>query len=116
MEQLDFSPTSYKKRNAFFKKFIIPLLDHDAVHVPLVNSQIQLGYNHLPAQNALAEVGSPLDIQPLYCLFANPLRLPAYGPGYNDERYASRWEPPSVRFTNAGWWVFTFEVDSKNLS
>ncbi|MEQ8862811.1 MAG: hypothetical protein RIC54_05315 [Thalassobaculum sp.] len=116
MEQLDFSLTSYKKRNAFFKKFIIPLLDHDAVHVPLVNSQIQPGYNHLPAQNALAEGVSHLDIQPLYSRFTNPLRIPAFGPGYDDDRHASSWELPSDRLTNAGWWVFTFEVDAASVS
>lgn len=115
LDKLEFTPTGHNKRNAFFEKFIIPLLDHDAVHVPLVNSQIQPGYNHLPAQNALAEGVSHLDIQPLYCLFTNPLRIPAYGPGYDDDRHASSWERPSDRLTNAGWWVFTFEVDSSSL-
>lgn len=114
--KLDLDATGYNKKNAFFKNYISPFLDHDSVHAPLVNSQIQPGYNHLPVQNALAEGGSPMDIQPLYCLFTNPLRLAAYGPDYDDERHASKWEPPSDRFTNVGWWVFTFEVDSASVS
>ena len=53
-----------------------------------------------------------LGLSPLFCM---PLRLARFGPEYG-RNGIPKWERPSDRLTNVGFWIFTMEIDSPDLA
>lgn len=106
-----------EKRNGLWTHFLKPnLLNQDRkTYVPLLPRAKYEGSRQEHIESLIEEGATDdqvLGLSPLFCM---PLRLARYGTKYGRDGMP-KWERPSDRLINAGFWVFTMEVDSPELA
>ena len=106
-----------EKRNGLWTHFLKPnLLNQERkTYVPLLPRAKYEGSRQEHIESLIEENATDdqvLGSSPLFCM---PLRLAQYGPRFGRDGM-SKWERPSDRLINAGFWVFTMEVDMPELS
>lgn len=101
-----------EKRNAFFEHYLSKsFLTEKGDHLPIMQRGTS-DFGPVTSLNA-AERCEEASFDPNeYAFFTNPLRLPHFGPKYeNQSEHAKKWEPPSARPTVGNFLVFTLEYD-----
>jgi hypothetical protein len=114
---------SYKagigNRNGLWELYLKPnLLDRgNGTHTPIVPVDDYRGRREEHADTLIASNASDAYIQAKSPYFMNPLRIPNQSSEYGHYDDGSpKWEPPSKRFTNVGFLVFTIEIDNEDLA
>ncbi len=106
-----------EKRNGLWTHFLKPnLLNQERQsYVPLLPRAKYEGSRQEHIESLIEESATDDEILGLSPLFSMPLLLARFGPEYSRDGVA-KWERPSDRLINAGFWVFTMEIDSPELA
>lgn len=115
---------SKRKPSKLVEAFLGRFFMNDALrqHVPIFTS-VKEGSAPFNSMDASEAAGTGQFDEAVWTFFSNPMRWPAYGPGYRVDRadgdldaegfiFAKTWEPPKDRAEVAPFTVFTLEVDS----
>ena len=118
-----FLKNAYKKgiskQNKLWEIYLKPnLLDRgNDTHTPILPVADYRGRRKEHAETLLASNASDADIQAKSPYFMNALRIPKRGVEYGlHADGTTKWEPPRERFVNAGFLVFTIEIDNEDLA
>lgn len=106
-----------EERNGLWTHYLKPhLVDVDrGTYVPLLPRPNYPGYRQDHIECLIRESASDEEILARSPRFCMPLREASYGRQFGDGGKAA-WERPSDRLVNAGFWVFTMEVDAEELA
>lgn len=103
--------------NRFFKTFVEPVLycPENDVHVPFFDRK-QGTFSQLPLEQIIESSNSEdcAAILPDTQLFTNPLKFANYNSSGVGNKSSSGFTPPSLRVTNGGFLVLTFEHDGED--
>jgi hypothetical protein len=82
-------------------------------HVP-IHEEKSSNFSDQCSRRAARLLNSGELAQVILSLFSNPLRRPAFGPGFpmGDHRWHHKWELPLDRAVIGPFWIFTYEWDS----